>query len=309
MQFTIYADVIFFINAFMDFFIFWIVSRIVKNKVSFLRLMLGGAVASLFYCLILFVPVLHILYNFFGALLILSLCLWFIFKPKKVAEFIKLLIFAHLSAFAVGGAAMALFYFTSISDLLGEMLTFSVSHFSLKLLIASTAMIYIVLKLGSGWIHTNVTHSRDFCKLEISFDGKTAEVTALVDTGNALSDPISKAPVIVVEFSSIREFFTHEAQLAFYEYKDKSIEGVIDKVREGPMQSRIRIIPFSSLGAERGMILGFFPDEAKIIFGEESSITITNVIIGVYNHSLCKNKGYQALVNTEVFQSGGGLGC
>ncbi|MBZ4667939.1 MAG: Sporulation factor SpoIIGA, partial [Defluviitaleaceae bacterium] len=49
-QIEIYADVVFFLNLVMDYFILWIVSKIIKKKVSFKRLLLGAFLGALFYC-------------------------------------------------------------------------------------------------------------------------------------------------------------------------------------------------------------------------------------------------------------------
>lgn len=301
MQVKIYADVVFFINLFMDFFIFWIVKHLVKKKISFIRLLLGSLLAALLYCLVLFIEVLNRFYNFTGALLILTVAIYFIFRPRSGKELLKLLFFSHVSAFAVGGAGIALFYFTNISSAIGSMFHFSVGNFSFKILIASTASIYIVIKLSAGWINTNIINKKNFCNVRIYFGSESAQVTALIDTGSSLFDPITNAPVIVAEFTAVQKFFPPETRLIFYKEKKIVAENIIECLGEHPMAKKIRLIPFTSLGVENGMLLGFKADKTEVITQDKEDLPISNAVIGIYNHSLCKNKGYNALISTDIF--------
>lgn len=300
MQIKIYADVVLFINLFMDFFIFWILSRLVKKKVPLHRIALGSGLSAILYCVALFIPILHRFYNFFGALIILTAGILVSFRPKSAKELIKLLFFAHISAFAVGGAGMALFYFTNISSIVGNMLSFSIGNFSIKLLIASTASIYIIIKLSSGWINANIINKKSFCTVKIYFNQQEVQATALIDTGNSLTEPITGAPVIVVEFNVISKFIPPEARILFYEKDDVTIEKVTEKLEGHLLSNRLRLIPFSSLGSKCGMLIGFKPDKTEILFNDKDNLNLDNAIIGIYNNLLCKNKGYNALINPDA---------
>jgi len=63
--------------------------------------------------------------------------------------------------------------------------------------------------------------------------------------------------------------------------------------------SRFRLIPFTSLGKENGMLIGFRPDYIEV--GENAEKKgITDVIIGIYNRALSKNNNYSALLSPEL---------
>ena len=61
----------------------------------------------------------------------------------------------------------------------------------------------------------------------------------------------------------------------------------------------IRLIPFSSLGRENGMLVGFKPDSAYIT-ENEAEREIGNIIVGIYNGRLAGDKSYSALLNPEI---------
>lgn len=63
--------------------------------------------------------------------------------------------------------------------------------------------------------------------------------------------------------------------------------------------SRLKFIPFSSLGKQNGMLVGLKPEYIEIKT-EENLEKIDNVIIGIYNKSLTKRGEYRALIGIEL---------
>ena len=63
---------------------------------------------------------------------------------------------------------------------------------------------------------------------------------------------------------------------------------------------RLKIIPFSSLGKQNGMLLGIKAEKFKIIT-EQTEEEKENVIIGIYNKSLTKRGEYNALIGIELY--------
>ena len=62
---------------------------------------------------------------------------------------------------------------------------------------------------------------------------------------------------------------------------------------------RARLIPFSSLGKENGMLLGFVPDKAEI-YDECGVRVLEKCVVGIYEHSLSKDRSYAALLNPYI---------
>ena len=63
--------------------------------------------------------------------------------------------------------------------------------------------------------------------------------------------------------------------------------------------SKLKVIPFSSLGKQNGMLIGIKPKSA-IVIKDENENKINNVIIGIYNKSLTKRGEYRALIGIEL---------
>lgn len=135
--------------------------------------------------------------------------------------------------------------------------------------------------------------------LKIAFGNGTTELSALVDTGNSLYDPLTNSPVVVVEFSAIKNILPMEIQSIFDESKENDLDSVTKIVSDSRWLSRFRLIPFTSLGKENGMLIGFRPDYIEV--GENTEKKgVTDVIIGIYNRALSKNNNYNALLSPEL---------
>ena len=63
--------------------------------------------------------------------------------------------------------------------------------------------------------------------------------------------------------------------------------------------SKLKWIPYSSLGKQNGMLVGIRADKA-IIEKDDQIIEHENVIIGIYNKSLTKKGEYRGLIGVEL---------
>lgn len=297
MEVEIYADVVFLINFFMDFFIFWITNKIMKKGASCLRLLFGAFFAAMLYCGLIFINVFNIFYNFFGILFVLSVSVFIAFFPKSPKEFIKTIFMVNVSAFALGGTAMGLFYYTNVSKLIGNALDFTTANFSFKILLASTCFFYIAAKLIISFYKRFLKQEQCFMKIKIEDSGKTVLLNALVDTGNSLHEPISKKPVIVAQFSAVKEFLPNEIKILYYENNELDLEKIYKGIANSCL--KFRVIPFSSIGKKDGLIIGFIAERA-LIFMDEKEIIVDNPIIGICNFELSCDGFYAALLNPEI---------
>lgn len=131
------------------------------------------------------------------------------------------------------------------------------------------------------------------CSIKININKKFVYIKAIIDTGNFLRDPISKVPVIVVEKQALLDLVPN----CILDNLDKIING--ENIDFGEYISKIRLIPFTSLGKENGILIGIKADEVLVEL-EENNISINNVIIGIYNGNLSRNGKYKALIGLDL---------
>lgn len=65
--------------------------------------------------------------------------------------------------------------------------------------------------------------------------------------------------------------------------------------------AKFRVIPFTSLGKQNGMLLGIKADGFSIQ-AENENVEVPNVIIGISTHDLTKNGLYSALVGLDILE-------
>lgn len=136
------------------------------------------------------------------------------------------------------------------------------------------------------------------CSIKIIIDKKETYIKAIIDTGNFLKEPITKIPVVVVQKESLKDFIPQY----ILDNLEKIING--ENINLGEYISKVRIIPFTSLGKENGILLGIKAD--KILIDREDKIVVTdNVIVGIYNGILSKTGKYQALIGLEILEQEG----
>lgn len=294
----IYADIVFLVNFIMDVFIFWIVGKLLRQKTRFIKILLGGFVSTLLFCLLIFVPFLNDFYNLPVLIAILMLGIKITFDAKSIREFLKLTVIFNIVSFCVGGMGIAIFYYTNISDVIGNMVGFYIEDFSFKILISVSCFTYLILKIAVNWYKKYAIKKQKFYCIKVFFDDCVEEFVSLVDTGNSLSDPLTENPVVIAEFNSIKAFLPDEIKLLYYENNEPALL-TVDFNNDALFYRRIRLLPFSGIGKQNGILLGFRPDRVEIITDDKSIIS-ENIIIGIYNFKLSQNNSYQGLLNPEI---------
>lgn len=66
---------------------------------------------------------------------------------------------------------------------------------------------------------------------------------------------------------------------------------------------KIRLIPFSSLGKQNGILVGVKVKKAIITFKEKEE-WIDNIIVGIYNKRFTKDNSYNALIGLDIVEAG-----
>ena len=154
---------------------------------------------------------------------------------------------------------------------------------------------FIIITSAFKNIKGKLTKKDMLCSLKIIINKKSKYIKSIIDTGNFLREPISKLPVVVVEKRALEKVIP--------EYVLDNLDKIIDG-QEVDLQdyvAKVRLIPFSSLGKESGMLLGIKAD-AILVETDEKSIVLSNAIIGIYNGILNKMGKYQALIGLDIIE-------
>lgn len=158
---------------------------------------------------------------------------------------------------------------------------------------------FIIITTAFKNIKGKLTKKDMFCNIKININSNTVYTKAIIDTGNFLKEPITKIPVAVVEKDILKGVIPEE----ILNNLSNIIEG--KEIALGEYLSRIRLIPFMSLGKENGMLIGIKAD-GLAINTQDDVVFIKNIIIGIYDGNLSKTGKYKALIGLELLENKGG---
>jgi stage II sporulation protein GA (sporulation sigma-E factor processing peptidase) len=205
--------------------------------------------------------------------------------------------------FSLGGAAFALFYLTGQGKIMNGILYISnINNFPVSLLIMGIGLGYLLLVFCWDYIQSRIIGDELIYDVIIELNNKKIEVNAILDTGNSLKDPISNLPVIVVEYEAIKQALPDKMAVIFNSNRDDiSYEKLCSILEKTDLLFKIRLIPFSTLGRQNGMLIGVKPDNVRLT-GKKCKREVKNVVIGICNNKISKTGEYKALLYPEILR-------
>lgn len=139
---------------------------------------------------------------------------------------------------------------------------------SLKSLIFSFALCYGLFRLI--FRRRAALMEKRLVSVEADFSGRSARFTALLDTGNSLSDPATGAPVMIACAHALAPLLPESAALLA---KLPPVEAVELCAALPELRGRLRLIPYTAVGAS-GLLPAFRPDCARLDGKEEKGLVI-----------------------------------
>ena len=289
---TIYLDVIFLENLILNFLILYAVGIETKSKVKFVRIVVSSAVGSVYTVLLYMIN-----NDFFHSIImkiLLSLVMNYIaYKTDNIKELLKKIVYFYLTSFVFGGGALALIYVVNTGKIsIHNGVIFG--KYTLLTIMIGVIVSFIVIIISFKLIKNTITKKDLICTINIKVNDKVIKTKALIDTGNLLKEPITNIPVIVVEHKLLKNIISDEILENIENILGGDLKNV-SEITKNEYLSKMKIIPFSSLGKQNGILLGIKAQEAIIEQNEEIK-KIEKVIIGLYNKKISYKGEYRALI-------------
>lgn len=249
---VIYVDTLFLLNALVDYLLLLGAARLAGERLRRLRFTLGAVLGG-GYAVAIFLPG--------GAFLQRLPCRLAVLALMSVAAYggsrrllRQSLLFLALSC-ALGGGVLA------VSLLGGRGLTLSggvvYSAMDIKTVLLSAAGCYAAVTLVFRGLARHTASAGELAAVRLALDGRSVELTALRDTGNTLTDPVAGIPVLVAEGALLLPLLPPGTLMAG-ELADPV--ACIERLRDGPLAGRVRLLPYRAVGVERGLLLALRPD-------------------------------------------------
>lgn len=291
---TIYIDVVLIENLIMNYIILFSTGIILKIKINHVRIIIASLLGAV-YSIVAYAGVLKIYSSFLLKIILSILIVYIAFNPQNAKKMWKYILIFYLTSFVFGGAAFALIYIIKPQDILMKNGLF-LGTYPLKTVMLGAVISFPIIVTAFSIVKNKISRKDMFCDIEIKLNKKVIKTKAMIDTGNLLKEPITNTPVVVVEHILLYESMPKEILNNLEKIIGGDFEKLPNNIREEYI-SKLKLIPFSSLGTTNGMLLGIKPEYIKVITEEEQ--IEKNVIIGIYGKSLTKKGEYRALMGME----------
>lgn len=286
----VYGDVLFALNFVFDFALLWFIRRYGGLRAPTWRLWLAAG-AGAGYALLTVFP------GWWGSApvrLLAPLPLMLVaFAPLSPAQAVRGLAFWYAGALLFGGAAFAIAYARQVlANGLG--LAMPVPWWIPVAGAAAGACLFRYF-----WQRRQSAAAGPLCEIEIGLNGATVSLVGLVDTGNQLRDPLGDLPVVVAECDALARLLPAGLLAIYRAGQDEDLGRIGECLSGSALAPRLRLIPFTSVGRQSGILLGFRPDLIRVRASGATSAH-TDAVVCLYRGTLAHDGTYQALLHPDL---------
>ncbi|MDD4564540.1 MAG: sigma-E processing peptidase SpoIIGA [Eubacteriales bacterium] len=257
---VIYAEYLFVENALTGGLIIFLTGKVAGISCGKPLLIIGSTLSGL-YSFILFWDSLHPVAAFLSKLCFSVILILVVFRPLKMRKLARITMIFYLVSFAMGGITIGAMYFLGIGGLTrNSSLYLGISGY--LYILFGCILTYLLFSLLSDFIKSRLIQERTFADVEIFIADKAVTMKGMVDTGNFLKDPLTGNPVIIISAVAAKKILPVE--IVDEVIKGTDVRVITQKLVSSIYAARIRVIPFHSIGKERGCLIGIRPDKIHI---------------------------------------------
>jgi stage II sporulation protein GA (sporulation sigma-E factor processing peptidase) len=281
---VIYIDTLFLLNALVDYLLLLAAARLAGEPLRRRRFALGAVLGGM-YAVAIFLPGLSFLAH--PACRIASAVLMLLVSYGGSRRLLRqgVLFVALTCAFGGGVVAIGLLGGTGLS--LGHGVFYSA--LDLKMVLLSAAVCYGALTLVFQRIGRHSAASGELVSVRLHLGERSAALTALIDTGNTLTDPVSGRPVMVAEGESIAALFPKDHCPRSSDLSDPAAG--LARLGTGAWRTRFRLLPYRSVGVDRGLLLAVRTDLLELDGQRQGP-----VLVALSPTPVSDGGGYRALI-------------
>jgi len=293
--YIVYADILFITNLLLDYGILWATARFGHLSTTNLRLFFGAMLGAVYGVLMIY-PQMAFLYVMSVKAIFSLLIVAVAFPRLTIKRYLQATAYFYVISFAMAGAVLGGSSFLSRNSVFFQTLDVKSTA-----LFFGVAMAVVLGRWGLIHLKRHWQKSQFRIPVEVFIEKKSLIIEALIDTGNELRDPLSLKPVIIVEYQAIKKILPLDFQGYFERFGGEDVTKIMEQCGNAYWMTKVRMVPFNSIGKHHGMLLGYKPD-LIVILGQKKVVT-KDVIICLYHKSLSTSGGYRAVLNPEVFET------
>ncbi len=288
---TVYVDLLFILNLVINTLVLAGGNVLARERVHRLRLLSGAALGAL-YSVLMFFPETGFLFRTGMRLAVGALMVAVGIPTPSFRRYLRALLWFYLSLGVFGGGMYLFYSFTAA----GAQMVFSNGIYyvdmPLWLLLTVSFGFYGLIRLAA-FVQCRRHPVQGLQPIEICCMGRYRSLTAFVDTGNTLTDPLTLSPVVIVQAQALSGVLPEELISAVKAGKHGELESLGRRYSE----LKCRLIPFRGVGESGGLMFAVRPDWIRRL---PDGGPVENVLLGLSGRALSEDNTYQALLHNAM---------
>lgn len=265
----IYGDVFFLVNFSMDFLALYLTGKLSHANVGLGRLVFGAALGGVYATVALFLPssveaVSTVLFPFLLAATV--------FGVSRATALVKKALLFFAVSFVMGGVMTAVYYYA------GHLLAAQGVYINGEIETVYSELPLWLIGLCAAWaaliayVFSCYAKKRASCrsaKVMLCDKGRQVVLTALVDSGHFLEEPIGHLPVIVLSKAKMEELLSPHFLPDFFDLASDLSDFSDEEKR------KLRLVPILTVGHE-GVLRGYLPDCVTVDGEEKKALVVSD---------------------------------
>ena len=256
----------------------------------------GSAIGAVYTILIYIMPN-KITLSFVLKIILSVVMIYLTFLPANFKELLKMIVFFYLTSFVFGGAALGAIYMINAGKITIQN-GILIGKYTILTIFAGVIVAFFIILSAFKFVKTKFSKSDLLCNIKIKINQNEIKTKAMLDTGNLLKEPITNIPVVVIEHKLLYQTIPHEILDNIEQILGGDLNNIPEEIKNEYI-SKLKVIPFTSLGKQNGMLLGLKADGVEVETTDNVK-NIDKVIIGIYNKKISKNEKYRALLGIDM---------
>lgn len=208
MEVKIYVDVLFIINFIIDYILLSVTSFFAKKSPGIIKMSASAIVGAVFASVMFFARINAVL-SFFLTSLVAFLMIFIAFGANKALILLKNLAIFYMVSAVISGVSFGFVFSGKASKIAMNNGIFYADIDAYTYLLIFVCSV-LIIHTSTGYIKKQKIKSTFLYNVTIEKNGRTVSDTALFDSANFMSDPITQKSIIIAEWQSVSPLFDED---------------------------------------------------------------------------------------------------
>lgn len=217
------------------------------------------------------------------------------FRFKRFSYFLQNVAMFYFVAFMIGGGLIAVrFFLQSDSQILNGIASLRTTGFgdpiSWIFVIVGFPLLWYFSRGRLNSIEYRSMSYEQIADVEIQIENATIRLKGLIDSGNLLTDPITKAPVMILDCRQTDRSYRLDELISPTSMREAP---------NHPWSARIRVIPFRSVGHDQQMMVALRPDFINI-FHDNQVYKVKHCLVGLSEQQFSSDGDFECILHPKM---------